>query len=125
MNSMNPIVEISRCPLTNLKRKAKLRKLEWSTVEEKVSIEVLVSYYDENDNIVSGGGITEYLRELPAKNEFLVDAATGLDPDENTVTVVGEYDFFMYMINSGPVHIPTLIAFAITTADTSTRKRLD
>jgi hypothetical protein len=125
MNVMNPIVEISRSPITNLRRKVKLRKLEWSVIEQRVSIEVLISYYDDNDNIIIGEGVSEYIRTLDAVNSFLVDAATGLDPDENTIQVIGEYDLYMGLISSGAVDVPGMIESAIMVADLSPRKKLD
>jgi hypothetical protein len=125
MNVMNPIVEISRSPITNLRRKVKLRKLEWSVIEQRVSIEVLISYYDDNDNIIIGEGVSEYIRTLDAVNSFLVDAATGLDPDENTIQVIGEYDLYMGLISSGAVDVPGMIESAIMVADLSPRNKLD
>jgi hypothetical protein len=126
------IVNISDSPLTGFKRKAELLNMTWDCQALSISIKVLITYHDNEGNLIRGEGINEYERTLIANNNTQVDITTGaafypedLEEGEEPPVTMGEYDFYMYLIDNGPVNIKQLIAMAIDSADNSPRQRLN
>ena len=93
MNMVAPLIDISDCPFSGMKRKAK--RGEYSDTPTQIYLQVFVDYYDSNGNKVEAKGITGFERRLTAVNETVVDVTTGdiateATPEQNKM---GELDY--------------------------------
>jgi len=88
------IIDISNCPISGLLRKA--WKHSFEDTNDYLKLTVRIAFYTENGTKIVANGITEFQKELYARNTTKVNPANGdviLEGEEGYEDAIGEMDF--------------------------------
>lgn len=115
---------ISKDPLLNLDRKAKVLKFEWDTRSKEIKLSTVVSFY-KGGVLIEDKRTSPYAIELIAVNSTLVNPNTGNtveDGEKPEDCTMGEYDYLVAVANN---NINIFDIMRATIAKSDARKRFD
>jgi hypothetical protein len=90
-------IEISRHPVTNMRRLLKEQAFIHNQLKKEISIESEVCYMDEGGEIINYVSMPSYDKVLTADTRTMIDPQTMSPVTEGGVS---EYDFFVGMANA-------------------------
>lgn len=115
---------ISKDPLLNLDRKAKVLKFEWDTRSEEIKLSTVVSFYKAGV-LIEDKRTPPYAIELIAVNSTLVNPSTGGTVEDGELEedcTMGEYNYLVAVANN---NINIFDIMRATIAKSDARKRFD